>query len=106
MHHIVLRHKNAPQLCQSEWLDADRPAWISTTPAIGLLCEESIEKHQPVRVHRMEWLDQPARVCCECEVAAVRPIDEHQVHVEFKNWRVLELTPLVRVIRGQSSYTA
>lgn len=104
MFHIVLRHKNAPQLMQNQWLDDSCPAWITATQEIGLRCEESAKQQMPVRVHRTEWSGQPARVCCECEVAAVRPIDEHQVHIEFKNWRVLELSPLVRVVRGQPAY--
>lgn len=104
MFHIVLRHKNSPQLMQNEWLDENCPAWITATQDIGLRCEENAKRRLPVRVHRTEWSSESAKVCCECEVAAVRPVDQHQVHIEFKNWRVLELVPLVRVVRGQSAY--
>jgi hypothetical protein len=37
-------------------------------------------------------------------VLAVREIDEHSCHVEFGAWRVLEIMPLVRPVRGQACY--
>ena len=102
--HIVLRHKNAPQGAQNKWLDESRPAWITSTPDIALRCRELQRESLPVRIHRMEWAGQRPSVCCECSVAAVREIDEHSYHVEFNAWRVLEIMPLVRPVRGQASY--
>jgi hypothetical protein len=102
--HIVLLHRKAPQAWRNEWLDDSRPAWITTTPEIAMRLRENSQKSLPVRVHRLEWSGAGPAVCCECEVAAVREIDEHQYHVDFKNHRILELLPLVRPVRGQSSY--
>ncbi len=102
--HLVLRHRKAPQAWRNEWLDDSRPAWITTTPEIAIRLKEMAQHELPVRVHRLEWADCGPVVCCECEVAAVREIDEHQSRVEFRNHRVLELLPLVRPVRGQSSY--
>ncbi len=102
--HIVLLHRKAPQAWRNEWLDDSRPAWITTTPEIAMRLRENAQKGLPVRVHRLEWAGAGPSVCCECEVAAVREIDERQYHVDFKNHRILELLPLVRPVRGQSSY--
>ena len=66
--------------------------------------KEMAQEDQPIRVHRLEWSGSGPSVCCECSVAAIREIDEHQYHVDFKNHRVLELLPLVRPVRGQSCY--
>ena len=52
----------------------------------------------------MEWAGLGPAVCCECSVQAVREIDEHSCHVEFIDWRVLEIMPLVRPFRGQACY--
>ncbi len=102
--HIVMRHRNAPQARQSHWLDDNRPEWITTTPEVAMRCRAMAEKSQPIRVHRSEWGTQGPVLCCECEVGAIREIDEHQYHVEFKNHRVLQILPLVRPVRGQACY--
>ena len=102
--HIVLRHRQAPQARSNQWLDDSRPEWITTTPEVATRCLEFSRQHQPVRVHRAEWGGQGPMVCCECEIAAIREIDEHQYHVAFKDHRVLEIFPLVRPVRGQSCY--
>jgi hypothetical protein len=102
--HIVLRHKNAPQVAQNKWLDENRPAWITTTPDVAMRCFEMQRKSLPVRIHRMEWAGHGPLVCCECSVFAVREIDEHSYHVEFGAWRILEILPLVRPVRGQACY--
>jgi len=102
--HIVLRHKNAPQVAQNKWLDENRPAWIATTPDIAARCSELQLENQPVRIHRMEWAGHGPTVCCECSIFEVRAIDEHTYHVEFGAWRVLEIMPLVRPFRGQACY--
>jgi hypothetical protein len=52
----------------------------------------------------MEWAGLGPTVCCECSVSAVREIDEHSYHIEFGVWRVLEIMPLVRPVRGQACY--
>ncbi len=102
--HIVLRHKNAPQVAQNKWLDESSPAWITTTPDVAMRCQELQRESQPLRIHRMEWSGRGPTVCCECAVQAVREIDEHSSHVELNVLRVLEIMPLVRPVRGQSSY--
>ena len=102
--HIVLRHKNAPQAGQNKWLDENRPAWITTTPDVAMRCFEMQRKSLPIRIHRMEWAGRGPTVCCECSVLAVREIDEHSYHIEFDGWRVLEIMPLVRPVRGQACY--
>ena len=102
--HIVLRHKNAPQVAQNNWLDDNRPAWISTTPDVAMRCLEMQCKSLPIRIHRMEWSGLGPCVCCECSVFAIREIDEHSYHIEFGAWRVLEILPLVRPVRGQAFY--
>ncbi len=102
--HIVLRHKNAPQVAQNNWLDDSSPAWIVTTPDVAMRCLEMQCKSLPLRIHRMEWSGLGPCVCCECFVVAVRQIDEHSYHIEFGNWRVLEILPLVRPVRGQACY--
>jgi hypothetical protein len=102
--HIVLRHKNAPQVAQNKWLDENRPAWITTPPDVAMRCFEMQRKDLPIRIHRMEWAGDGPTVCCECSVFAVREIDEHTYHVEFGAWRVLEIMPLVRPVRGQACY--
>ena len=102
--HIVLRHKNAPQVAQNAWLDENRPAWITVTPDVAMRCFELQLKSLPVRIHRMEWAGLGPNVCCECSVQAVREIDEHSYHVEFNVLRVLETMPLVRPVRGQAFY--
>ena len=102
--HIVLRHKNAPQVAQNNWLDESRPAWITTTPDIAMRCIDLQSENLPLRIHRMEWAGLGPAVCCECSVRAVREIDEHSYHVEFNAWRVLEIMPLVRPVRGPACY--
>jgi len=102
--HIVLRHKNAPQVAQNKWLDDSRPAWITTTPDIAMRCFELQRENLPLRIHRMEWAGIGPVVCCECSVQAVREIDEHSYHVELNVLRLLEIMPLVRPFRGQASY--
>ena len=102
--HIVLRHKNAPQVAQTKWLDDSSPAWITTTPDIAMRCVELQRENLPLRIHRMEWAGCGPVVCCECAVQAVREIDEHSYHVEFNVLRRLEILPLVRPFRGQSCY--
>lgn len=102
--HIVLRHKDSPQLWKNRWLDENRPEWITTSIEVGMRCKMALDNKNPVRIHRLEWMGRPALICCECDVQAVRPIDEHQSHVAFGNWRVLEILPLVRPIRGQATY--
>jgi hypothetical protein len=102
--HIVLRHKNAPQVAQIKWLDESRPAWITATPDIAMRCVDLQRENRPLRIHRMEWAGLGPAVCCECSVQAVREIDEHSYHVEFNAWRVLEIIPLVRPVRGQARY--
>lgn len=102
--HIVLRHRKAPQAWRSEWLDDSRPEWVTTTPEIAMRLKEMSQKNQVVRVHRLEWSGSGPTVCCECEVSAIRELDEHQYHVQFTNHRILQLLPLVRPVRGQSCY--
>lgn len=102
--HIVLRHKNAPQIAQNNWMDDSRPAWITTTPEVAMRCLEMQCKSLPIRIHRMEWAGHGPCVCCECSVSAIRQIDEHSYHIEFCAWRVLEILPLVRPVRGQACY--
>ena len=102
--HIVLRHRQAPQTAQNRWLDDSRPEWITTTTEVAMRCQEFARKGEPVRVHRTEWNGRGPAVCCECEVAAVREIDEHCYHVGFKSHRVLELLPLAHPARGASCY--
>ena len=67
-------------------------------------CLELQRENLPVRIHRMAWASLGSSVCCECSVQAVREIDEHSYHVEFNAWRVLEIMPLVRPVRGQPCY--
>jgi len=67
-------------------------------------CLDRQRENLPVRIHRMEWAGLGPAVCCECSVQAVREIDEHSCHVEFIDWRVLEIMPLVRPFRGQACY--
>ena len=102
--HIVLAHRNAPQVQQHQWLDDNRPAWITVTPEVAMRCWEMQRKQRPVRIHRGQWSGKGPAICCECEIAAVREIDEHSYHVEFANWRWLELIPLVRPVGGQAFY--
>jgi hypothetical protein len=102
--HIVVRHRKAPQTSHAQWLDDHRPEWITTTVDIATRCMQMREEKRPVRVHREKWLDQPDAICCECEVADVRPVGEHIAHIQFTNWRVLEIAPLMRPARGASSY--
>ena len=102
--HIVLRHKSAPQVAQNNWLDDSRPAWITTTPDVAMRCLEMQCKSLPLRIHRMEWSGLGPCVCCECSVVAIRQIDEHSYYIEFGDWRVLEILPLVRPVRGQACY--
>lgn len=102
--HIVLRHPAAPQSRQNQWLDDSRPEWITTIPEVAMRCRELARRLEPLRIHRTEWGGQGPIVCCECEVGAVREIDEHQYHVELLNHRRLEILPLVRAVRGQACY--
>jgi hypothetical protein len=102
--HIVLLHRSAPQVGRNQWIDDSRPRRITTTPEIAARCTEIAERSEALRVHRIDWGGQPAVVCCECEVEAVGPLDEHQYQVNLANHRVLEILPLVRPVRGQSSY--
>jgi hypothetical protein len=67
-------------------------------------CLDRQREDLPIRIHRMEWAGLGPAVCCECSVQAVREIDEHSYHVEFTAWRVLEIMPLVRPVRGQACY--
>lgn|GEM_PF-2397250 len=102
--HIVLLHPRSPQARLNQWLDDSRPALITTTDEVAAKCRRSAEEHQPLRIHRTDWSSQGPIVCCECEVAAVHEVGQHQYQVEFRNHRVLELTPLVRPVRGQAFY--
>ena len=102
--HIVLRHRNAPRVAGTNWLDNDRPAWITTTPDLAMRCMEMQREDRPVRIHRLEWAGHAPCVCCECSIAGIREIDEHSYHIAFCSWRVLEILPLVRPVRGQGWY--
>jgi hypothetical protein len=115
--HIVVRHRSNPNpKFPNQWLDDDRIRSIVTFKEIADLCSPLVASTSVVRIHRtgVGWdgvsYEQPAAICCEATVQAVRrhpawPLGA-DFEVEFTHVSPLRLTPTFRPDPKQSWYFA
>ena len=104
---VVVHHRQDPnRLWANSWLDDERLEAITTTAEIGGLCQDAMDRGEPVLVHRCGWGDFQPLVCCSASVVQSAAIDGHTSVVMFGAQQVLSATPPVSPHLGQSYYWA